>query len=488
MATGLSHAAHVALADVHALVASLAGHAPQYRVPAVSLGHTRHYMPQFKSAAVLVLDAFVALDPQAPLYVWWPDVTLEPAQEVALDAILERLGYLGRAESWVVASRVPPEAAGDLVANVRVLTAGEEPAPGEEIARLLVARAPEEYQGWREGYLAQIPEDDSESSVRRRRPVPVPPVEVFEALRTDTATLRLEGWHAPPAGRWLSYARPALPAPAVMVHGPSSAPTGGSAPVPAVARYAVVGPERPRLVAAMVTGERVRRALVALGGPQPVFTGKDPGGRPMLGHQHASFYCEALGGGDQISHITVHAPMGLDGAACQALGQLRELGVGEGRRVQLVLLGLGQVADFAVQEPDSAVGPILARGTRWSSLTPFVPTRHPRRTRSERLSPIPSESNGPGAAEEDLRRLLALSGRPEPKQVRALEGGLVLPGAIIPWHAFQTRRPGGESRRGAGRGQGFELVFDSPVRGPIALGYGAHLGLGLFLALDVLEP
>jgi len=28
------------------------------------------------------------------------------------------------------------------------------------------------------------------------------------------------------------------------------------------------------------------------------------------------------------------------------------------------------------------------------------------------------------------------------------------------------------------------LTFDAPVRGPIALGYGSHFGLGLFVVTD----
>jgi len=35
------------------------------------------------------------------------------------------------------------------------------------------------------------------------------------------------------------------------------------------------------------------------------------------------------------------------------------------------------------------------------------------------------------------------------------------------------------------RGFGFEVVFSEPVRGPIALGYGCHFGLGQFVPVCV---
>jgi len=56
-------------------------------------------------------------------------------------------------------------------------------------------------------------------------------------------------------------------------------------------------------------------------------------------------------------------------------------------------------------------------------------------------------------------------------------------GKEVSWLSFQTTRKSGGGSRGAQRGYGFELEFSSPVRGPIAVGYGAHFGLGLFRAV-----
>ena len=38
----------------------------------------------------------------------------------------------------------------------------------------------------------------------------------------------------------------------------------------------------------------------------------------------------------------------------------------------------------------------------------------------------------------------------------------------------------GSTPPGPGKGALWRLVFDAPVRGPLALGYGCHFGLGVF--------
>lgn len=53
----------------------------------------------------------------------------------------------------------------------------------------------------------------------------------------------------------------------------------------------------------------------------------------------------------------------------------------------------------------------------------------------------------------------------------------------IRWIEFRRERASGGGSRGSDRGYGFRLTFDEPVSGPITLGYGAHFGLGQFVAL-----
>ena len=50
---------------------------------------------------------------------------------------------------------------------------------------------------------------------------------------------------------------------------------------------------------------------------------------------------------------------------------------------------------------------------------------------------------------------------------------------------FQTTRYDGNGKRGHDAGAGFIIEFPQPVSGPIALGYGAHFGLGLFVPVEL---
>ena len=47
----------------------------------------------------------------------------------------------------------------------------------------------------------------------------------------------------------------------------------------------------------------------------------------------------------------------------------------------------------------------------------------------------------------------------------------------ITWNQFRRARKGEEPRYGIG----FKIEFENPVAGPIAIGYGSHFGLGLFV-------
>src|SRR3546814_6910099 len=67
-----------------------------------------HYMPQWKAGDTsLVFDAFASVSRDEPLLMAWRDTDLSEAQRGLLDDLLNAMGYLGRAESWVEARRLP---------------------------------------------------------------------------------------------------------------------------------------------------------------------------------------------------------------------------------------------------------------------------------------------------------------------------------------------------------------------------------------------
>lgn len=86
-----------------------------------------------------------------------------------------------------------------------------------------------------------------------------------------------------------------------------------------------------------------------------------------------------------------------------------------------------------------------------------------------------------GSPEHDLVRLLALGGFPPLARPPAPVDHTLLGGRRTRWSAFRTRRIEGDSRRGPAGGYGFRIEFVEPVTGPIALGYGAHFGMGVFV-------
>ena len=172
--------------------------------------------------------------------------------------------------------------------------------------------------------------------------------------------------------------------------------------------------------------------------------------------------------------------MGFEPRDRQTLDSLNRVWGHGGHDVQLILLGVGQPEDFAGLDTGKGACPILAESQNWVSRTPFVSTRHPKATKTG----VPKlDENGLqiGSPEHELRRLLMLAGFPFPSSVEAVPS-TDLAGHETRWLSFRRQRNQGNGRKVAsGLGYGFRIKFPDVVRGPIALGYGAHFGLGLFV-------
>jgi len=227
----------------------------------------------------------------------------------------------------------------------------------------------------------------------------------------------------------------------------------------------------PPLTSALPLAERIHDALVSLSDGAGVFTGCDELKRPLLGHRHAYILCECDSCRGEITAVTVYARRGFSALESEALeGLSRIWGPVEGPQVDLALQGLGWPEDFG----ESA---LLAKSRAWVSRTPFLPTRHGKRTRAG-VAKLDGRGLQIGGAEHDLLRLLVKEGLPEPVQVESV-AGTILGGRPVAWESFVTRRRAG--RRPAGGGPcGFRVLFPEAVQGPVAVGYGAHFGLGGF--------
>jgi CRISPR-associated protein Csb2 len=420
---------------------------PEYRLPPATAGHTRHYMPT-AGRPTLVFDTFYAFSRGASLGVAWPSA--EPSVEVRaeLDTLWASVAYLGRAESWVMCSPCD---------GIGVATA----APGKggaENARLLALEEPRVHAEW----LASLPPP--------KKKAPRPPADAWEILLTDTGETQKQGWSRTPGVREVAYALrdPALVTPAREVPiRPRRAKH--------LALFALSSSVPPDIGRTVSVADRVRRAVMSLTtrldddgfrleerrpDPDPLVAGRD-GDTVLQGNRHA--YWLPYSGDprrDIVDRLLVAVPAGLSARAEAALRGLRRVWGDDQYDIHTVLLGFDDDAEVG------AAG-LVAEGRVWVTDTPFVPTRHAKPRAGRDLVP------------DQVRAGLAQLGFPDPVRVEPLEVGV----HGVPWHLIQTERKGGGARA-ARRGVGVRLEFASPVRGPIAIGWGAHFGMGRFRRVE----
>jgi CRISPR-associated protein Csb2 len=466
---------------MRALAETLVEHAVTYQLPPASLGHTRHYMPIIEGSnqkTTKVFDTFIHA--AGPLRMKW-DAPLTSDQRRVLALLCERLGYLGRAESLVEATLLADDAA--FAAHARPLPENEPVPAGHELVRVLAPRNEADFQRWR-ATLAPVPAPAEAAPkpkpkrATKKNDGPKLPADLFAALHADTGDLQAAGWTLPPGARMLDYVRredcfdlaPARPQPRLRR--------------PTVARFAVASNVLPRLTRAVSVAERVHQALVSRfkGGPAPaVFTGLGPDGQPQASHRHAFIFCEANGARDAVTHVTVFARDGFDAPARWALASLQRVWGHGGHDLQLVLLGFGEPETFV----DS---PVLNAGKParvWQSLTPFVPTRHPKTFRDGRPK-LDADGWAIGSPEHDLRRLIgeardaANCPLPPPLKLEA-QPHLALNGRRLSALEFQAERHHGGGAHAGQTPRAFKITFAAPVCGPLAFGHAAHFGLGLFI-------
>jgi CRISPR-associated protein Csb2 len=248
--------------------------------------------------------------------------------------------------------------------------------------------------------------------------------------------------------------------------------------LPTVAELALSGKRLPLLTRAVVVGESVRRAALAMHRvPSMTLAGKDASGKPLIQqHRHAHYIAdcrlgmrEAMDEALRITHVVVYAPAGLLPSEVAALLAVRDLppfvvgDPGESGPLSVTLCGLGQVAGLT--------GSSLGQKSRvFSSRTPFVLPRHRKRG---------------DEPEDQLVRELRLRGLPAPIHIARTTGLLTPSQPLLPWSQFVISRRHDEVTTGY---YGFRIEFAEPVEGPLLLGYGCHYGLGQFVAAPDTDP
>lgn len=447
---------------------------PRFRLPPATAAHTRHYMPLGDDKTTEILDAFVQPAVDEPLIAMW-DVDLPPLLREFLAALLARLSYLGRAESLCEAELLPESADPPPDANAWPIVPGEPPRPDTQTLRLLAPIPPADYASWR---ARETGSTDKKSSPRRREVAPAP-VDLFEALHISTEDWRADGWSQPPGSRWVEYARPNQPFRPSVVSAAPEAPAATTAALPQVARFRIQTPVKESLTECLAFGERVHTALCARSDAAPAFSGRHEG-QSIPGHEHTFILPESDERG-LLTGLVLYARMGFDTVARDALRSLPGVWSRRGPGIKLLLVGLGTIDEFEDL-------PQFRPSRVWESHTPFVPVRHIQRSRKGKPRIDPNTGLVRGGPEHDLRRLLAENGYPRPLAIHPVEA-LALPGRRLRWSTFRRQRRIGNGIGATGHPAfGFRIEFDRAVSGPIALGFGAHFGLGLFLPKDTTDP
>lgn len=442
---------------------------PRYGIPNAVPAHTRHYMPSIegkKASKTKIFDTFVQLNKEGddPLFVLW-QVEIDAEHRKTLNALLQSVNYLGRAESLVEARLLPLSESPPLVNTMPLHTETEHDADYEPI-KLLAPIPQAEFRLWRADMLTEF---DRKTGKGKKA---VLPERINDCLTLDTAEWKNATWSQPPGSRWVIYRRPLCSIKRIGKKNFRSR----SESYPTIARFSIESDVCPNITQALSLGERFHRALVKISNGADVFSGCDKDGKPLKGNHHASFLPQMSGIRGEVKSFTIYAPSGFRNHERIALEKLRRVWNYDSLTLRISLISTGNINQSA-NSSDS----IFGSSKVWTSITPFVSTRHPK-TRKNGEPKLDTEGIEIGSAKHDLLRLLCLNRpdlpTPEVKEIR----GPILDRRLV-WIDYQTRRKHGKGAFSGNLATGFKLTFPEPVNGPLSFGYGAHFGLGLFVPL-----
>ena len=490
--------------DLAVLIDALAETLPEYSLPTGAIhSHTRHYMPsgvkKGRPKTSLVFDAFVKLPRDSVLVAVWPQVTLEPQYFALATHLVDSVGYLGRAESWTQCEALA-EWNGTL--NCRPLD-GE---PLGDTVRLLASHSQSDYSAERRQIMADMKNQLMAGGTRRlsqrrldskldkelrsnEHHAHTLPERLVDALALDTADYQDRGWSRPPAAREVTYTlTPDATVGVVSRVSIRRQDVRARSDLPTVARFLLAGRPSPRIEDTIRIGELMRRAALAQFGwrndeadnrripnaPSEI-SGRAADGRPLKDphHSHAFWLPEDADGDGLIDHVSVFIANGMNPAVQSALDRLTRLWLPPSKQRddfgaepivtkewRLALEGFGRPADFPAR--------IFATSRHWQSTTPFLASGH---------------LKGFGYSGEVLRLLKRRGLNINGVDVSVLPN-IDIGGAERRALHFHRVRSRGREARPDRIGAMLEITLDEAIEGPLAIGYGSHFGLGLFVAVE----
>lgn len=444
------------------LIGKLSEDAPHYRVPEAVHAHTRHYMPGKGNKKTLIFDAFARMEADAVVTTVWPGVELNSEETILLDELLSVLGFLGRAESWADAIRIS-EDHGEYNCVPGDSDVDTDTGELRERVTLLAPMRGNDYTIFRQAQIKGIVKRTDLKPKDKKTILATLPDSWLDAVSLGTLYLRAAGWSAPPAARSVAYIRPAgLLRPVTRVRRKSL-----SLPTATTFRFSLYGKPLPRIEDAVRVGEWVRMAVMSR---VKYACGKDaiPGAISGHGlsseirHQHAFWLPEDSDSDGRIDHVLIHVSAGVVGPARKAVESLRHIWNREGQEWEVLLETVSGANLSAVSSP------LIGCGKTWMSVTPYLHPWHIKKTFS---------------VKDQIHRECRERGLPNIMRVAHFPTVRIVGRELRPIHFHRFRSKRGLTQPDT-RGSFWRVEFSKPVRGPLALGFGCHFGLGLFAPLD----
>ena len=473
-----------------ALIEALSETDPVYRLPDSVHAHTRHYMPQGKikggrEDTKLVIDAFLRVAADDPLLIGW-EIGLTDDAFRLLSHLAERMSYFGRAESIAVVKAFNAWPA-EFNANAVPRAIDDNGVIADDPIGLVAVDvlAPIKGLGWaaHRAALLNLNMDKAGSGKRKTFEATIPE-RLVDAISVDTGDIQAAKWSSPPAGRLVLYDRPAF---GPMPRNSKTNCRVRKAQLPTIARYVLAGKPRPSILDAVRIAELMRLAAMSKWGwkdktplAPALISGRDENGAPLrtAEHAHAFWLPEDADGDGRIDHIVVNIGGGIDAEMRDRLGRLTHLWLEYGasdeggergqKEWRLALEGFGSPDEFRSECA------LLRKSHVWRSATPYLKPRYGPRSLREVGLQISRELEIRGFPPALKIEPLNDFERPRiPVRRDSSDGELVA--------KFRRARSNRRISQPDPLGAALRLEFEEEVQGPIALGYGAHFGLGLFV-------
>lgn len=435
---------------VETIFSELASKPPLFILPEANASHTRSYLSQNKEDITkkqLIFDAFVIVPPDSAVKIVWPYVDLSDDKIRDLDVMLSCLNYLGRSESWVEA-KIFTNVIGEAIncAPEYEVNSDERLEP----VRVACPISMEEYE--------THPYMDKAGTKKQRR------ISWMDSFTFTTSDMLESSLNVPPGLQFITYLRRhdcfkvSLP----VVSGSDN--YGYTAVI-----YALDSKVHPSVKETIELSERIHRKIMgrdkrlANGSERRSsnFSGRDEFGRPLKDHRHTYILPIDRDNDGWLDHLIIFSKTPFDNNEIRILDGLDHTWQPDGKPdIYFVPLKWGSYEDIFC---------FGKKSQRYRSATPFVPPRHYRKGRGDFMKWLADE----------IKKEAVYHGLPEPVEVKPVDKLSLKSGRSLRWLEFRRSRKGESGRLG----YGFELVFPETVLQPVALGYGAHFGLGQFVPL-----